>query len=96
MHPESKHPASRILPYTDKRAKSISPAAICEAGTPASGTRYVRLPELRKMVPWSPATIWRHSKNPASKFPKSIKLSARVTAWNRAAVEAFLAEREAA
>ncbi|PLC06073.1 hypothetical protein CY658_03260 [Variovorax sp. RO1] len=62
----------------------------------AAHNRYVRLPELRKMVPWSAATIWRQSKNPASKFPKPVKLSERVTAWNVAAVEAFLAEREAA
>lgn len=58
--------------------------------------RYLRLPELQKIVPWSAATIWRHSKDPASKFPKSIKLSPRVTVWSAAAVEAFLAEKEAA
>lgn len=56
--------------------------------------RYVRLPELRRMVPLSPATIWRKTRN--GSFPPAIKLSERVTAWNREAVEAWLAEREAA
>ncbi|HWT19433.1 MAG TPA: AlpA family phage regulatory protein [Variovorax sp.] len=56
--------------------------------------RYVRLPELRRMVILSPATIWRKTRN--GSFPPAIKLSERVTAWNRRDVEAWLDEREAA
>lgn len=59
-----------------------------------SARRYLRLPELRQMVPLSPATIWRKTRN--GSFPPAIKLSERVTAWNREAVEAWLAAKEAA
>ena len=56
--------------------------------------RYLRLRELSTMVPFSVPTIWRKSKD--GTFVKPIKLSARVTAWNREAVEAWLAAKEAA
>lgn len=62
-------------------------------GTTAALPRYVRLPELLKLVPFAEATIWRKSRD--GSFPAPVKLSARVTAWNRAAVEAWLAEKEA-
>ncbi|WP_281078783.1 AlpA family phage regulatory protein [Variovorax paradoxus] len=66
-----------------------------EATEPAQHIpRYVRLPELRRMVLLSPATIWRKARN--GSFPPAIKLSERVTAWNRRDVEAWLDEREAA
>jgi predicted DNA-binding transcriptional regulator AlpA len=45
------------------------------------------------MVPMSPATIWRKTRN--GSFPPAIKISERVTAWNREAVEAWLAAKEA-
>ena len=56
--------------------------------------RYLRLPEVRQIVPLSPATIWRKTRD--GTFPPAIKISERVTAWNREAVEAWLAEKEAA
>ena len=60
----------------------------------ARESRYIRLPELRELVPFSTATIWRKSKD--GSMPAPIKLSARISAWNRAEVMAFLAEKEAA
>jgi len=57
------------------------------------GNRYLRLPELRRLVPLSPATIWRKSRN--GTFPPAIKLSDRITCWSREAVEAWLAAKEA-
>lgn len=57
------------------------------------GHRYLRLPELRRLVPLSPATIWRKSRN--GTFPPAIKLSDKVTCWSREAVEAWLAAKEA-
>lgn len=56
--------------------------------------RYLRLPEVRRLVPLSPATIWRKTRD--GSFPPAIKISSRVTAWRREAVEAWLAQKEAA
>lgn len=55
-------------------------------------TRYVRLRELKTMVPFSVPTIWRKSRD--GTFPPPIKLSARITAWNREAVEQWLQAKE--
>lgn len=74
-----------------KQNRPPSPASPSSGATPPS--RYVRLPELRKLVPFAEATIWRKSRD--GSFPAPVKLSARITAWNRAAVEAWLAQREA-
>lgn len=64
-----------------------------EHGGP-SESRYVRIPELRTLVPFSVATIWRKSRD--GSFPAPIKLSTRISAWNRAEVMAFLTAKEAA
>jgi len=45
----------------------------------------------RGLMPVSPATIWRWVRE--GKFPAPYKLSAGVTVWDAAAVEAFMAER---
>lgn len=55
-------------------------------------TRYVRLRELKTMVPFSVPTIWRKSRD--GTFPPAIKLSAGITAWNREAVEQWLSTKE--
>lgn len=82
------HPKSSLK---NSKLKAVSP----EAAEPAQHIpRYVRLPELRRMVPMSPATIWRKTRN--GSFPPAIKLSERITAWDREAVEAWLAAKEAA
>lgn len=52
---------------------------------------YMRLPELKKLIPFSSATIWRKSR--AGTFIKPIKLSNRITAWPRAEVIAWLEEK---
>ncbi|MDP3250632.1 MAG: AlpA family phage regulatory protein [Hydrogenophaga sp.] len=57
-----------------------------------SMTRYVRLSELRNMVPFSVPTIWRKSRD--GSFPRAIRLSAGITAWNRESVEQWLSEKE--
>lgn len=54
---------------------------------PASG--YIRQAQLiPHVVPFSSATLWRKCK--AGHFPKPVKLSERVTAWNVGLVRAFL------
>lgn len=58
-----------------------------------SAVRYLRLPEVRQLVPLSPATIWRKTRN--GSFPPAIKISARVTCWRRDSLEAWLAAKEA-
>lgn len=54
---------------------------------------YMRQKELMTLIPFSPATLWRKVR--AGTFVRPIKLSARITAWNRAEVHAWLqAQRE--
>jgi prophage regulatory protein len=54
---------------------------------PASG--YVRQSQLiPHIVPFSSATLWRMVK--AGTFPRPVKLSERVTAWDAAKVRAWL------
>lgn len=55
---------------------------------------YVRQRELLMMLPFSAATLWRKTRD--GSFPPAVKISARITAWNLEAVEAWLAAREAA
>lgn len=59
-----------------------------------ASTRYVRLRELQTMVPFSVPTIWRKTRD--GSFPPAIKLSTRITAWNREAVEQWLSQKERA
>ena len=41
-------------------------------------------------LPVSPATVWRWVRE--GQFPKPVKLSNRVTVWNLAEVDAFIAQ----
>lgn len=61
-------------------------------GLNLSGSRYVRLRELQTMVPFSVPTIWRKSRD--GSFPPAIRLSPRITAWSRDAVEQWLKSKE--
>ncbi|MGA0569597.1 helix-turn-helix transcriptional regulator [Variovorax sp. VNK109] len=54
--------------------------------------RYIRLPEVRQMVPLSRATIWRKSKD--GSFPRPVKLSQGITAWSVLAIEQWIADKE--
>ena len=55
---------------------------------------YIRQPELLSQVPFSAATLWRKVKD--GTFVKPVKLSERITAWNRAEVLQWLRDREGA
>ena len=55
---------------------------------------YLRQRELMTILPFSAATLWRKVR--AGTFVQPVRLSERVTAWNRAKVNEWLAEREAA
>jgi len=46
------------------------------------------------MLPVSTATLWRWVKE--GKFPKPFKLGARVTVWDAAEVDAFIAAQRSA
>lgn len=61
---------------------------------PTQPKGYMRQHELLQIVPFSAATLWRKSRN--GTFPPPIKLSDTVTCWSRAAIEAWLAAKEAA
>ena len=92
MHPVLKH-APRQLAQSDPRVKADNTGAL-ETSANRLRHRYLRLAEVRQLVPLSPATIWRKTRD--GSFPPAIKLSERITAWNREAVEAWLAAKEAA
>lgn len=53
---------------------------------------YIRQRELLDLLPFSSATLWRKVR--AGTFVRPIKLSTRITAWNRAAVYEWLDQRE--
>lgn len=53
---------------------------------------YMRQKELMTLVPFSSATLWRHIK--AGKFVRPVKLSDRITAWDRAKVYSWLEAQE--
>lgn len=52
---------------------------------------YMRQKELLTLLPFSHATLWRKVK--AGTFVKPIKLSARITAWPRAEVLAWMEQQ---
>lgn len=54
-------------------------------------TQFYRLPQLTQRLGVSGSSIWVWVK--AGKFPKPVKLSANVTAWNAADVEAWAQSR---
>jgi prophage regulatory protein len=56
---------------------------------PATG--YMRQPQVLEVVPFSSATLWRKCK--AGQFPKPVKLSERITAWNCGAVRLWLEQQ---
>lgn len=49
---------------------------------------FMRQKELMTLVPFSSATLWRRIK--AGKFVRPVKLSDRITAWDRAKVYSWL------
>jgi len=58
-------------------------------------TGYLRQAQLiPHVVPFSSATLWRKCK--AGEFPKPVRLSARVTAWNVGEVRIWLKSQAAA
>lgn len=56
---------------------------------PATG--FVRLADLRQIIPLSDSTIWRRVRQ--GTFPAPVKLSERVTAWKAEAIRQWLDEQ---
>lgn len=54
-------------------------------------TGYVRISDLRPILPFSDSTIWRRVR--AGTFPAPVKLSERVTAWKAEDVRQWLQEQ---
>lgn len=54
-------------------------------------TRLLRLPQVREKTGISTTQVYRLVKR--GKFPAPFKLSERVTVWNEAEIDAWLAER---
>jgi predicted DNA-binding transcriptional regulator AlpA len=79
----SSHTATHHSPET---CKTVSTQSTFD-NLPDSG--YLRQAQLiPAVVPFSSATLWRKCK--AGHFPKPVKLSERVTAWNVGQVREFL------
>jgi predicted DNA-binding transcriptional regulator AlpA len=53
-------------------------------------TGFVRLSDLRPIIPFSDSTLWRRVRQ--GTFPAPVKLSERVTAWKAEAIREFLAD----
>lgn len=65
----------------------IKPATLSTYGAlPVTG--YVRISDLRPILPFSDSTIWRRVR--AGTFPAPVKLSERVTAWRAEDVREWL------
>lgn len=64
--------------------KSSQTVAIDPKPIPA----YIRQRELMTLLPFSPSTLWRKVKS--GTFVQPVKLSERVTAWDRSQVLAWL------
>lgn len=56
--------------------------------------RFLRLPQVRVLVPYSRSTIYQLIAK--GKFPKAISLGARAVAWRESDIENWIAERIAA
>jgi prophage regulatory protein len=78
--------------FTSKRTmKTLNTSTFDEL--PASG--FIRQSQLIPyVVPFSSATLWRKCKD--GTFPKPVKLSQRVAAWNVGSVRAWMAVQAAA
>lgn len=75
-----------LLHYIERRIMQTHTVSTFDS-LPASG--FIRQAQLiPTVVPFSSATLWRKCK--AGQFPKPVKLSAGVTAWNVGAVRVFL------
>lgn len=89
------HSALSILStLSAKEAQKPKSIATAPAGASGHHPRYLRLPEVRQIVPLSSASIWRKTRN--GTFPPAIKISERVTVWSAQAISSWLAEKEAA
>lgn len=53
-------------------------------------TGFLRLPEILKLIPVSKSTWWAGVKS--GRFPKSVKLGERITAWRAEDISALIAQ----
>ncbi|QBJ79586.1 AlpA family transcriptional regulator [Aquitalea sp. USM4] len=74
----------KTIKIADAQAGILAPYG----ALPATG--FVRLADLRQIIPLSDSSIWRRVKT--GTFPKPLKLSERVTAWNVVDIRKFLAD----
>ncbi len=56
--------------------------------TPLPETGFVRLPQILQVFPVSKSTWWLGVKD--GRFPKPVKLSARITAWRAEDIQALI------
>lgn len=75
----------KTIKIADTQARILAPYG----ALPATG--FVRLADLRQIIPLSDSSIWRRVK--AGTFPTPVKLSERVTAWRAEAIRQWLDEQ---
>ena len=73
----------------DNELTPIEKLQALQAKMPQAG--YIRQAGLLKVLPISPATLWRWVAN--DKFPKPVKLSGRITAWRLDEVRSWLSRK---
>ena len=85
---------NKMLSFIHLMERHIMPIQTASTFDDLPSTGYVRQSQLIPApLPFSSATLWRKCK--AGEFPKPIKLSERVTAWEVGAVREWLAARAA-
>ncbi len=77
--------AGKTIKIADTQAGILS----SYGALPATG--FVRLADLRPILPLSDSTIWRRVR--AGTFPAPVKLSERITAWRAEAIRQWLDEQ---
>jgi prophage regulatory protein len=87
--PSGENPGSvpPVLESSDTRMAAEKPFDFASLPDDA----YLRQPQVLKVVPFSPATLWRKTR--AGTFIKSVRLSDRVTAWRAGDLRIWLADQ---
>lgn len=70
-------------------AQSGAPTTATYGALPATG--FVRLSDLRPILPFSDSTLWRRVRNKT--FPAPLKLSEKITCWRVEEVRLWLDEQ---
>ncbi|MDP2903479.1 MAG: AlpA family phage regulatory protein [Methylovulum sp.] len=88
--------AGKALKPTAASQTTLAPTKATKEDKPyiLPATGYVRLKQLTQIIPVSPSSVWRKSKE--GTFPAPVKLSDMITAWKVEEIRAWLDSKAAA